>query len=103
MGFLSERDRFLQDGAKTTQRLVGQDDPIPIDEAHGKGAWAITTDGSIERTVFDEWMPLYPPGAEALIASWSPIPPGWVDVGVALGPEYEGRRLITNKPQADFP
>lgn len=98
--FLRGRARFLLPGDETTTRLVPQADPIGLDEAWGKGSWAITAGGSIERPIDDRgtlrWSPLYPVGAEVLIADWSATPEGWFDVPVVLGPEYEGRRLITN-------
>lgn len=98
MGFLNHHSRFLQGGARAEKRLVPQEDPIPLDERHSKGAWVVTKDGSIERVLDGEWTPLYPRGAEVTISPWSPVPPGWTEV-MQLGPDWSNARVITNAPQ----
>ena len=97
--YLSSGDNFLVGGRRTTNRLVGQEYPVQADPQHGFGSWVVTTDGDVFRPMYGEWMPFFPKGSEILIASWSPTPPGWYDVPITLGPEYEGRRVITNDPQ----
>ena len=94
--FLGDRD-FLSGRSRSSERLLVQPYPIPLDPERYSGSWVQTESGEMHYSTGEEWLAAGPPRVELMLPPWAAMPEGWFDTGLGVPSPLGNRRRITNK------